>query len=238
MQILEDVDTAYGRIQIIEDKLDKTITYVQDGILQSQCDQEGVTTCGYIVAMAQLLVQARPKNILIIGGAGGCLASLMYKAGYNVTLVDINQYAFDLAKRYFKLPEQITCISADGKDYVSETNETFDAIAIDAFNGKGQIPKSLTTQVFFRFLGEALNEKGLAIMNIMTAHDLDMEADRIAAKATAMKREMIIFDRIGRKERNTLLCLGNVAQLEAPIPHGRTITKEEMRGFSRRLARA
>ena len=237
MEILEEVDTAHGTIRIIHDHADDTITYVQDGILQSQCDRQGDSTCGYILAMAQLLAQTSPRNMLMIGGAGGCLARLLHKSGCHVTIVDTNSYAFTLARRYFHLPDTIECVEADGAEFLLNDVRSYDAIAIDAYNNKGQIPRSLLSPTFFRILNDALTTQGLALMNIMTAHDLDMLPDRIAHKAKASMRDLILFDRIGKKERNTLLAIGNVQHLEAPIPLGPATAKEEMRGLIRRLPR-
>lgn len=237
MRILEDVHTAFGHIKIIESTKDGTVTYYQDEVFQSQADTSGTSTCGYIHAMASLMGHAHPQHVLVIGGAGGTLATLMHRRGCQVTLVDVNAYAFTLARRYFKLPAAVQCVEADGQQFLLNGTEVYDAIAIDAFNGKGVIPRQLTTTTCFRLVADALSEQGVMIMNIMTAHDLDMEADRIAQKASAAKLPVILFDCLGQQHRNTLLAAGQVKALDVPRFEEPLWLKRETKGMVRRLPR-
>lgn len=216
MKVLEDVHTPFGHIRIIASQKDDTITYYQDDVFQSQADSHGISTCGYIHCMHHLMMQAHPASALVIGGAGGTLATLLANEGVKTTLVDVNAYAFTLARRYFHLPASVQCIEADGYRYLLESDERFDTIAIDAFNGKGQIPSQLTTQHFFRVLSQALSPRGLALMNIMTAHDFDNESDRIAGKALRAGLSAVLWDAAGHPDRNTLLAVGDHAPLSPP----------------------
>lgn len=203
MILLEHVDTAFGTIRITSDR-SGAVTYYQEECFQSQVDADGVSTCPYIHVMKDLCLSVRPERVLLIGGAGGSLATLLHRAGCAVTMVDVNAYAFTLARRYFQLPAEVECVEADGYAYLLESDRRFDAVAVDAFNARGVIPPQLRRRSFFRLLKEALGQ-GVMVMNVLTCHDLDTEADRIARTMEAAGLSARLYDWPGRQDRNTLL---------------------------------
>ena len=213
MIVLENVDTAYVNIKIIESEKDGSITYYQGEIFQSQIDKKGVSTCAYVHVMKDIMMSVKPKRVLLIGCAGGSLATLMHREGCEVVMVDVNDYAFTLAKRYFQLPAEVQCVAADGYAYVLESTELFDAIAVDAFNGRGVIPAQMRKKDFFRLIAEAIGKESVVVMNVMTAHDLDREADRIAEKMQSANLPVVLYDWPGEQDRNTLVTGGRVAPL-------------------------
>ena len=235
--ILEDLHSAHGHIRITKDK-DGTVTFLQNGIFQSQADKHGNSTAAYIHVMADLMSQVNPQRVLIIGGAGGTLATLMQRRGCHVTMLDVNGYAFTLARRYFNLPESVQCVESEGYKYLMKSNEQYDAIALDAFDEKGFIPSVLTRTTFFRLVREALRPQGIAVMNILAAHDLDMGPDRIAQRASDAKLPIIMFDWLGHQTRNCLLAMGDIAALDVPHYAEPEWLVKEAAGLERRLARA
>ncbi|MBY0406641.1 MAG: hypothetical protein K2Q01_03035, partial [Rickettsiales bacterium] len=217
MIILESVDTPFGHIKIMQSNKDGTTTYYQGECFQSQVNTEGVSTCAYIHVMKEVMLSAKPKSVLLIGGAGGSLATLLHRAGCDVTMVDVNDYAFTLAKRYFQLPVGVECIASDGFAYLQGSDKKFDAIAVDAFNGRGVIPPQMRKKDFFRLLKEAVGENGVAVMNVMTSHDLDMEPDRIAERMNAAGLPVVLYDWPGYKDRNTLVTGSHLPHLTFPL---------------------
>ena len=80
----------------------------------------------------------RPEKILEIGTFTGyatlCLAEGLPKGGV-ITTLDINEELAYLPKRYFaesEFSQQIDFRIQDAKDFLKETNETFDLVFIDA----------------------------------------------------------------------------------------------------------
>lgn len=236
MTILEDLHSQHGHIQITQAK-DGTVTFLQNGVFQSQADRHGVSTAGYIHVMAHLMAQVQPGRVLIVGGAGGTLATLMHRAGCRVTMLDINGYAFTIARRYFQLPAGVHCVEEEGYQYLMRSNEQFDAIALDAFDDKGHIPPALTRTTFFRLVREALAPGGMAVMNTLAAHDLDMGPDRIAQKAAEARLPVVLFDWLGQQNRNCLLAMGNVEPLDVPRFTAPEWLMRDMQGLERRLSR-
>ncbi len=236
MILLENVDTAYGNIKILESEKDGSITYYQGEVFQSQVDKKGVSTCAYIHVMKDVLLSAKPERVLLIGCAGGTLATLMHRAGCEVVLVDVNDYAFTLARRYFQMPPEVTCVAADGYTYLLESDQPFGAIAVDAFNGRGVIPSQMRKKDFFRLLATAIGKQGVAVMNVMTAHDLDMEADRIAEKMAAAGLPAVLYDWPGEHDRNTLVTGGAVPPLSIPTGKEPLWLQKELKGITCRAS--
>src|SRR3546814_3841878 len=46
--------------------------------------------------------------------------------GVKVTIVDINPSSFELARRYFGLPDQVPCHVADGKKFLDSNEHRYD----------------------------------------------------------------------------------------------------------------
>lgn len=149
MVLLEELDTDFGNIKIMRSKRDGTCSYYQETCFHSQINAEGESTCGYVHVMYSVIRQSQARRVLMIGCAGGTLATMLHRLGCNVTAVDVNPHSFTLAKKYFRMPEEIECVVDDGWSYLRNTRSRYDAIAIDAFNSDGAIPEHFTTDAFF-----------------------------------------------------------------------------------------
>lgn len=236
--LLEDVETPFGRIRITRSERTGSVSYHQDKCLHSQADGDGVSTCVYIHVMHEIIRQCRGKRVLVIGGAGGTLATMLTRHGYSVTMVDINDYAFTIAKRYFQLPDSVECVVADGLEYLRGVKQPFDAIAIDVFESqkKGRIPDTFLTDDFFRTLKAAMKPHGTAVMNVMTGHDLDQQPIHIARGMEKAGMAAKLFDWQGVKDRNTLVACGDVEETKIPTGNEPFWIKPELKGISwRRL---
>jgi spermidine synthase len=234
MILLEDVETEFGNIRIVRHKRDGSYAYYQGFCSHSEANKEGVSTCTYVHTMSGIIQQVNAQRVLMIGCAGGSLATMLHRAGCKVTAVDINPYAFTLAKRYFQMPEEIRCVVQDGRSYVEQTNERFDAIAIDAFSSDGSIPKELTTGDFFEQVSEVLEAGGVVVMNVIAAHDLDLYADRIAVNMESARLPAVLFDRTDRMNHNVVIAGGNVADLNIPYGNEPAEIIKGMNGIIRR----
>src|SRR5579885_1304292 len=101
-------------IAIEQNNASGKLSYWEGGDHQSEADRDGVSLAPYIHALYGFLVQARARKVLMIGAAGGTLATMLHRRGVAVTMVDISPAAFAIARRYFQLPAGIACHVADG----------------------------------------------------------------------------------------------------------------------------
>jgi len=237
MILLEEINTEFGHIKIIRSKSDGTCTYYQDECLHSKINAEGVSICGYVHVMYSIIRQSGAKNILMIGCAGGTLATLLHRLGCKVTVVDINPVAFTLAQKYFQMPQEIECVVGDGWSYLLKTPKRYGAIAVDAFNSNGTVPKEFTTEEFFAVVKKVLKSFGVVAMNIVVEHDIDLLADRVALNMESVKIPARLFDWPGRINRNTIVAGGTVEQMQISSHEKPTFVKREMQGIVRRTAK-
>jgi len=235
MILLEELDTEFGHIKIIRSKSDGHCTYYQNDCFHSQATAEGVSTCAYVHVMHSVIRQSEAKDILMIGCAGGTLATMLHRLGCKVTVVDVNPHAFTLARKYFHMPEEVQCIVDDGWSYLLRTGNRYDAIAIDAFSSDGTVPEQFVGEDFFLILKEVLRPSGVVVMNVMVAHDLDLLADRIALNMSAANLPATLFDWPGRTHRNTIIGGGVVEQIQVVSQKKPRYVRRELQGVIRRL---
>ena len=207
--------TRFGTISILKDKRTGALLYSQGGFHQSEIDAKGVSLLYYVHALIGLLRQAKPKSVLIIGCAGGTLATALAAEGCAVTALDINPHAFQLARAHFGLSDSVACRLVDGYEFLNSSRRRFDAIVLDAFHGD-VIPDHVRSAAFFAAARARLSPRGAFFANVHMAHDRDMTADRMAADMRGPWRNVRILDRKGRRHRNAIVMGGNVRALSKP----------------------
>ncbi len=194
----------------------------------------------YIHALFGLLLQKRPRHVLMIGCAGGTLATMLSRAGIQVTLVDIDPLSFEIAHRYFHMPEAVNCHVRDGAEFLRRTKARYDAVILDAF-ADTIIPPHLLTERFFRLARSRLNRGGLFLVNIVVKDDDDPTPDKIARTMRKAWRQVRLLDADGFENRNAVAMGGAVKGLKRPRlsmkpAHGsRALEKSLAQLFFRRL---
>ncbi len=166
----------------------------------------------------------------MIGCGGGTLATMLIRAGMEVTVVDVSARSFEIARRFFALPAAVACEIADGRAFLARSKERYDAIALDAYDGDA-IPAQFLNSSFFALARSRLRPRGIFAMNIMVKDDHDPTPDRIARTAQKSFRYVRLLDSDGWIDRNAVLVAGAVATLARP----RLLLKPQRR--ARRLAR-
>jgi len=115
------------------------------------------------------------KNVLIIGGAGYSLPNELLNKNQDlkIDVIEIDPEITEIARKYFDLKDnpRLTIYHEDGRTFINQnTNRKYDAIYIDAFND-GTPPFQLTTKETITKLFQMLNEKGVILMNLISAID-------------------------------------------------------------------
>jgi spermidine synthase len=192
------------------------VSYWQKGDHQSVADRTGVSLAEYIHAIFGLLRQAKAREVLMIGCGGGTLATMLHRAGVSVTLVDIDPASFDIARRYFNLPDEIARHVADGARYLRKTRARYDAIVLDAYSGSA-MPKHFLTPAFFKLAKSRMNpRKAIFAMNLLVANDDDRSPDRVVSAMRETWHHARLLDAEGWDNRNAVAVAGAVAKLKRP----------------------
>lgn len=215
VDFLERIDTPFGEITVARVRKTGAVLYRQGNCHQSEGDPRGVSLSTYIHAIFGLLRQAEAKSVLLIGCGGGTLATMLSAEGVRTVLVDINPWSFEIARRYFGLPDSIDRHVADGAAYIAAGKTRFDAIVLDAYHAS-LIPDHLTTPDFFRACAKRLTKRGCLIANVFTQNDSDDAAPRLADSMRAALPQVRMLDEPGGIERNAILMAGNVDSLQRP----------------------
>ncbi|UDL90667.1 fused MFS/spermidine synthase [Mesorhizobium sp. PAMC28654] len=206
----------FGNIEVLRAKDTGSFIYRQGGCFQSECDQNGVSVVPYVHAIFGLLAQKQVTDVLMIGGGGGSLGTMLDRVGVRVTIVDINPQAFQIARRHFGLPRHVDCCVADGEEFLRAERYRYDAIVLDAYVGR-RIPENLRTETFFRLARSRLkNSSGCFIGNIHARHDLDSLPDRVATNLSSAWSDVRLLDIRGIPDRNAIVMAGNVRELVPP----------------------
>ena len=155
-----------GNIRIIKSS-SGIITYYQNGYSQSEANAEGISTCAYVHVLSGIITQSGARRVLIIGCAGGTLATMLHRRGHIVTVVDINPHAFTLAQRYFHMPDAIRCITGDGYTYLQNSPHYYDAIIVDVSPAAtARFLRPSRSPVSFCTAHHVLAQNGILLMNV------------------------------------------------------------------------
>jgi SAM-dependent methyltransferase len=205
-----------GALVIEQNNATGEVSYWQKGDHQSVADRTGVSLAEYIHAIFGLLRQAKARDVLMIGCGGGTLATMLHRVGVAVTLVDIDPSSFDIARRYFHLPDEIPRHVADGARYLRKTSVRHDAIVLDAYSGSA-MPKHFLTPAFFRLAKSRMRARNaIFAMNLLVANDDDRIPDRILSHMRETWRHARLLDAEGWDNRNAIAVAGAVAKLQRP----------------------
>jgi spermidine synthase len=191
------------------------VSYWQGDYYQSRADKNGVSLLNYIHALFGLIRQKKSQTVLMIGCAGGSLATMLTRAGCDVVAVDLNPQSFVLARRHFFLPDKVECRVADGFKFLRSTRRKFDAVVLDAFRG-GRVASELLAEDFFAQAKKRLRKGGVVFANMHLRNDGDTAADRVADRMAASFSDVRILDRPGKKHRNAIVMGGSVRGLKRP----------------------
>ncbi|WP_336362431.1 spermidine synthase [Halalkalicoccus salilacus] len=110
-------------------------------------------------------------RVLFIGG-GGFTGPKHFEREYDATVdvVEIDPEVIDVGKEYFGVEEsdQLNVHNADGREFLRETDHTYDLIVLDAYK-KDKVPFQLTTVEFMRLANDRLSEDGILLANLISA---------------------------------------------------------------------
>jgi spermidine synthase len=143
------LDERLARVRIGED--DGRIALLVDGVVQSLDPDSPAVEQGYWSAM---LPNVRPEQALILGLGGGTLAHLLHRRVGPVPVVgvDSDTAVVDLVRalEWLDLPG-LRVEVADAFEYVYQTRERFDFVAVDLFRG-GHFQRAALSRPFLRRL--------------------------------------------------------------------------------------
>ena len=209
-------DLRYDAPVVEQNNATGKVSYWRECSNHSASDREGVSLADYIHAIFGFLVQARCRDVLMIGCGGGTLATMLHRAGARATVLDIDPLSFEIARRYFHMPGEVECHVAEGAAFLRKTRRRYDAIVLDAFAG-GEIPRQFLTPAFFGLAKKKMRPRGaLFLANVIVDDDEDRTPDRMARAMKGTWRHVRLLDCDGWLDRNAVIVAGAAKALKRP----------------------
>lgn len=181
--LVDRIETSYNTISIEEGRLNGK----ESGPLRTlSTDPYGihggclVNDCGRLVFQTLeaffLGTYLRPdvERALMIGGGTYSFPKEFARQNPNTVLdvVEIDPGFTMAAEKYFdwQKPENVNIFHEDGRTYINDCdNGLYDIVFVDAFNSRISIPFHLATKEAVSRLSGILDEKGLAVVNIIAS---------------------------------------------------------------------
>lgn len=171
-------NTKFQKIEIWETSQYGKIVFI-NGWLQS-IEHDEFIYHEFLVHPAFNLSQSKCQNILIIGGGEGALLRevLKYKSIKKITMVDIDAEFIDICKNHllsfhndaFK-DERVQVIFEDGRNFLENSKEKFDAIILDlTAPDKGCPSVYLYTSEWYSLVSNCLAEDGVLSAYALSAN--------------------------------------------------------------------
>mgnify|MGYP006275039351 FL=1 len=174
-QVVHQTQTPYQELEVTD--LGDTRTLYLDGQRHSAMDLRDPDrhVFGYTryFHMPYLFAEDPDEidRVLFVGG-GGFTGPKRFVSEYDATVdvVEIDPEVIRTAKQYFDVEEsdQLNVHNADGRQFLQETDETYDLIVLDAYK-KDKVPFQLTTLEFMRLTSDRLSADGMLFANVISA---------------------------------------------------------------------
>lgn len=177
---LYDFDTEYNRLRVFKTNDRQSgrpiIALATDPLsTQSAIFADGDGLVLNYPKFYHLLRHFKPdfQKTLIIGGAGYNFPNdyLQKYPGKKIDVVEIDPQMTEIARRFFRLQENpnLRIFHADGRVFLNQTQEKYDAILVDAFSSAYSVPFQLTTREAIGKMRDAMTDDGVLIMNLISS---------------------------------------------------------------------
>ncbi|MEQ1812264.1 MAG: hypothetical protein ABL889_20210 [Terricaulis sp.] len=190
VRVLAHCEGLFGPVRILERKSDGARLYCVKGSVQTMVQADGVSVFGYVHATKLLLASAR--TILMIGGAGGSLATMLARQGANVTVVELDPVAEDLARTYFGLDERVRWLTADPFSFLETCDSTYDAVIVDACNANGLVAPFDDANVLVGVLRRACPD-GSLVLNLVSEDGPPLWGGELAKQIAALGLNVTLY---------------------------------------------
>ncbi|MCJ7429402.1 MAG: fused MFS/spermidine synthase [Candidatus Nanohaloarchaeota archaeon QJJ-5] len=164
---IHEESTPYQELRVTQQ--DNVRTLYLDGTPQSAVytdDTEGYVWEYLNYFELPFLMRDNIDQVLFIGGGGFVGPQAFADRNISVHAVELDPVVIDVAKEWFNLSESdhLTVHEGDGRQFLQQTNETFDVIYLDAYR-KSQVPFHLTTKEFMEEVSAQMDEQGIVVSN-------------------------------------------------------------------------
>jgi spermidine synthase len=171
-------ESQYQYIRVVSDGHGGRDLELNEGVVtHSEWRPDTVLTGGYwdLFLMLPPLLREPPKDMLVIGNAGGTIGRAYGRFYPDVRIdgVELDPKVNWVARRYFGAGDnpRMRLITADGRPFLERTSKRYDLVVVDAYR-QPYVPFYLATTEFFRLALKHLRAGGAIALNVATTpHD-------------------------------------------------------------------
>ena len=190
-----EIVTDYSRVVLRDFGPRRAMHFVRDDgslILQTRVDLErpGALLVGYTRGLfVSYLFVPEPSSALIVGLGGGAMVRFLQERdpALRVDAIDIDPVVVDIAQRYFgtRPSETVRLITADGYDFIRQTENFYDVIYMDVFlrpsDETDEAGASLRIKdvPFYAAMRERLTPDGVVAFNLLPHAERDADIDEL-----------------------------------------------------------
>ena len=225
---LED-ESIYNYLQVKDDAHQTVLaTNVLFGVQSVQPKDAELTGMYYDYALAAPCMagldgsDSSGHSVMILGMGSGTFASYCtrYFPGISVKGAEIDGKIADIAHEYFSLPDSVEVAVADGRAFLSASDELFDVIMVDAYQDI-TIPFQLSSVEFFSEVSRHLKPEGVMVVNLnMTSRENGSLNEYLCDTMASVFKRTYIADVAGNT--NTEVFCTNADTLEQTFDESRT----------------
>ncbi len=161
-------NSNFGQLQVIQQKGGAHRRYLNDYLTQNTYDVELHKSISMFTYMLHGLARAyvpRVDKVLCIGMGVGIVPMEFARDGAHVDVAEINPAVVPVAQKYFNFePAKVNLFIGDGRYFINESTNRYDAIILDAFLGDS-CPSHLMTREAFGAMRRLLQPDGVLVMN-------------------------------------------------------------------------
>lgn len=172
---LERTNSAYGLLQVFEAHSDKNIYLLNDFLVENSYNPHTKQASGpfsYLLTLIAREHTLKINDVLCIGLGAGMVPREFVRQGARVQVAEINPKVAPLAAKYFDLDlSTLQLFDCDGRVFLSQSQQTFDVIILDAALGD-VCPWHLITRESFRTTAEHLRPGGSFLINYFIEGDV------------------------------------------------------------------
>ncbi|MEQ1862503.1 MAG: fused MFS/spermidine synthase [Chthoniobacteraceae bacterium] len=164
-------DTFYHRISVTESDTVRTL-HLDSTMEGAQVIATGELVFGYqhYWRLAEVFCPRLDRAVFLGAGAFGMPERMSLRfPDARITAVEIDPEVIGVGRRYFRLAEfaNIHAVAADARRYLRTSDDRFDFVFGDAYNGVQFVPPHLVTREFFGEVGARLKPGGVFVMNLI-----------------------------------------------------------------------
>lgn len=171
-RVIEERETQFGRIAVVEAGNRRYLAYGNDVVYQSviDLDRPHELAAPYTRLMMLGVIYAQPYTRMVhIGVGAGNMTGYAIRtfASAIVHAVDIDREVVELGARHFGLAPnpRLHLHIEDGRRWLANSRETFDVVMLDAYDDKS-IPAALMDAEFFQIVAARLAPTGVVMQNV------------------------------------------------------------------------